>query len=150
MASIHCHRISRCGILTLVAVLHHGLELLHLKSHLVQLVLCADHARGLGQHLLRAPAVLDDQVGGERGLVRGEAPDPEVVDLADARHPEEDVPHQVVAHTAGGRLHQDPEGVPQDGECGGEHEEAEDEGAYGVDDGVLGLEVDDQSSREYA
>ena len=70
--------------------------------------------------------------------------------LADARHPEEDVPHQVVAHTAGGRLHQDPEGVPQDGECGGEHEEAEDEGAYGVDDGVLGLEVDDQSSREYA
>ena len=44
---------------------------------------------GLGEHLLRAEAVLDDEVRGERGLVRGEAPDAQVVHRADTSHRQE-------------------------------------------------------------
>ena len=50
---------------------------------------CPDLPGGLGEHLLRAEAVLDDEVRGERGLVRGEAPDAQVVHRADTSHRQE-------------------------------------------------------------
>ena len=53
-----------------------------------------------------------------------------------------------MTHTAGHRLHQDSNGVPEDGDCGGENKDAEDEGADWVNDRVLGLEVDYESSSE--
>ena len=53
-----------------------------------------------------------------------------------------------MTHPAGHRLHQDSNGVPEDGDCGGEHEDAEDEGADWVNDRGFGLEVDYESSSE--
>ena len=54
--------------------------------------------------------------------------------LSDAGHPEEGGLDQVVAHPAGHRLHQDSNGVLENGDCGGEDEDAEDEGADRVND----------------
>ena len=68
--------------------------------------------------------------------------------LSDAGHSEEGGLDQVVTHTAGHRLHQDSYCVPEDGDCGGEDEDAEDEGADRVNDRVLRLEVDYESSSE--
>ena len=47
-------------------------------------------------------------------------------------------------------FHEDVDGVPENPERGAEHEDGEDEGADGVDDVPLGLEVDDQGSDEDA
>ena len=138
-----------CGVLTLVALLHVWLDLLHLQRHLVEAVLGPDVPRGLSEHLLGAEALLYDQVSRERRLVRGQTPDAEVVHLSDARHPEEGGLDQVVADPAGRGLHQDTDGVPQDRDGGGEHEDAEDEGADGVNDGVIRVEVNDEGSREH-
>ena len=68
----------------LALVLHFGLELLHLESQLVHIVLILDLPRGLHQNLLGeytvvvlCPVMLDHEVGGQGGLVRGQAPGPE-------------------------------------------------------------------------
>ena len=53
-----------------------------------------------------------------------------------------------MAHPTGHGLHQDPYCVPKDGDCGGKDEDAEDEGADWVNDRVLRLEVDYESSSE--
>ena len=69
-------------------------------------------------------------------------------DLSDARHTEEGGLDQVMTDAAGHGLHQDPDCVPQDGDRGGEDEDAEHEGADRVNDRVLRLEVDDEGSCE--
>ena len=75
---------------------------------------------------------------------------PETVDLPDALDGEERVLHDVVVDVRGGRLQQDAQGLAQYANGGGEHEDAEEEGADGVDDRPLRLEVDHQGSREHA
>ena len=53
-----------------------------------------------------------------------------------------------MTHPAGHRLHQDSNGVSENGDCGGQDEDAEDEGADWVNDRVFRLEVDYESSSE--
>ena len=140
----------------LALVLHVGLEHLHLECQLVHFVLISDPLRSLHQDLLGectvvvlGPVMLDHEVGGQGGLVRGQAPGPEVVKLYDPVHGEEGLLHHVVLQPAGGCLHQDFCCVFDDFDCGDDDDEAEDKCADGVNDGVLRLEVDYQRSYEH-
>ena len=55
-----------------------------------------------------------------------------------------------MADAGGGGLHEDLQRVAEDGDGGGQDEDGEDEGADGVNDRPLRLEVDHQGSREHA
>ena len=101
-----------------------------------------DRECGVPEHLLCVLLGLEHQVGAERRLVRGEAPDPEVVHGLDPRHGQQRVPHTGVAGAGGRGLHDDGQGVPQDGHGGPQHQETEHKRADRVHDGPLGLEVD--------
>ena len=134
----------------MTAGLHVGLELLHLQSHLVQAVALPDGRGGLLEDAVLVVPGVYHEVGGEGGLVSGEAPDPEAVDLPDPGDGEEGVPHLGVAHPGRGGLHDDGQGLPQDGDGGGQDQHAENEGADGVDDDPVRLEIDDKSRQEHS
>ena len=75
---------------------------------------------------------------------------PQTVDLPDALDGEERVLDDVVVDVRGGRLQQDAQGLAQDADGGGEHEDAEEEGADGVDEVPFRLEVDHDGCDEDA
>ena len=73
-----------CGqstVSALSAALHARLKLLHLQRHLIQVVVPPDGGGRLLQHDVLIVAGVDHKVRGEGGLVCGEAPDAEAVDL---------------------------------------------------------------------
>ena len=57
--------------------------------------------------------MVDDEVGGQGGLVRSEAPDEEDVHLSDAFYPQEGGLDHVVADTGGSGLYQHLQSVPE-------------------------------------
>ena len=75
---------------------------------------------------------------------------PETVDLPDALDGEERVLDDVVVDVRGGRLQQDAQGLAQYADGCGEHEDAEEEGADGVDEVPFRLEVDHDGCDEDA
>ena len=75
---------------------------------------------------------------------------PETVDLPDALDGEERVLDDVVVDVRGGRLQQDAQGLAQYADGGGQHEDAEEEGADGVDEVPFRLEVDHNGCDEDA
>ena len=116
-------------------------------------------------HLLRIETLVNGQVCHEVHLVRCQPPDPvehvtmvvvdmifspETVDLPDALDGEERVLDDVVVDVRGGRLQQDAQGLAQYADGGGEHEDAEEEGADGVDEVPFRLEVDHDGCDENA
>ena len=80
--------------------------------------------------------MVDDEVGGQGGLVRSEAPDEEDVHLSDAFYPQEGGLDHVVADTGGSGLYQHLQSVPEDVDNGGQHD-AEHQCSDGVNDGIL-------------
>ena len=70
------------------------------------------------------------------------------MDCFDARHCQESVSDSGVADTNRSGLHDDRESVPEDADGGGQHQDAEDEGADGVNYHPAGLEVNYQGSNK--
>ena len=70
--------------------------------------------------------------------------------MFDALNTQEGGFDQVVTDAGGRGLHQHLQRVPQDGDCGGEDQDGEDEGADGVNDGPVRFEVDDDRCSEHS
>ena len=65
-------------------------------------------------------------------------------------HSQQRVPDAGVADARGRSLHDDGQGVPQDGHGGPQHQETEHKGADRVHDGPVRLEVDHECRNEHS
>lgn len=95
-----------------------------------------DYNRGIigGRRILT-----DCQVGGQRYFVRTKRPHPEVVHPDHAVDAHESLQHVDEIHTFGHAFHQHDHGIPQDVECGDQHQNGEQERANGIDYLPIGL-----------
>jgi len=146
----NCSAGTDLNFLALVAGSHVILELLNLKSHLIEVVLSPDlHCCRL-ENLLSIETLVNGEMRRKSCLVRCQTPNPEAVDLPDSLDGEEGALDDVVVDVGGGRLQQDAQGLAQDADGRGQHKEAEHEGADWVDDVPFWLEVDHDGGDEDA
>jgi len=138
------------GHLTLRTVLHVGLEVFYLESHLKEVVLGVDSLRRCLEDRLGLGTRSYSDVGCQRRFPQTEGPDPEVVDSDDPFNAQEGVEHFVEVDVPWDAFHENYQGVPHYREGCQEDKDGKQESTHWVDNLPAWLEVDDESSDEDA